>query len=120
MTVAVWWHDLGCNYEHKYNPNSPYDSLIPGGYCDPTKVTCDDLSSWDTIHVAASSYHPGGVNVGLADGSGRFVSETINTAVWQASGASTGLARPPRKQTRLSDRVYALSERTSPCGLVGG
>ena len=37
-------------------------------------------------HQAARSYHPGGVNVLFADGSGRFVSNGISMATWQAIG----------------------------------
>jgi prepilin-type N-terminal cleavage/methylation domain-containing protein/prepilin-type processing-associated H-X9-DG protein len=37
-------------------------------------------------HQAARSYHPGGVNVLFADGSGRFVSDRISLATWQALG----------------------------------
>ena len=36
------------------------------------------------------SVHPGGVNVGLADGSIRFVSETINTQTWRDLGTRDG------------------------------
>ncbi|MEN6496332.1 MAG: H-X9-DG-CTERM domain-containing protein, partial [Thermoguttaceae bacterium] len=36
---------------------------------------------------AARSRHPGGVNVCMADGSTRFVSETIALSIWR--GAST-------------------------------
>jgi prepilin-type processing-associated H-X9-DG protein len=42
------------------------------------------------FHVAASSYHTGGVNVCMADGSVRFVRDTINFAVWQALGSRAG------------------------------
>lgn len=35
-------------------------------------------------HAAARSFHPGGVNVALADGSARFVSNSINAATWRA------------------------------------
>jgi prepilin-type N-terminal cleavage/methylation domain-containing protein/prepilin-type processing-associated H-X9-DG protein len=41
-------------------------------------------------HVAASSYHTGGVNVGMADGSVRFVSDSIDFATWQAMGTRAG------------------------------
>jgi len=40
--------------------------------------------------IYARSAHPGGVNVGLADGSVRFVSETINTQTWQSLGTREG------------------------------
>ena len=85
-----WWYDLGTQYEHTYNPNTPFDTLVSGS-CEPIKVPCNNNASmWRTSRVAASSYHPGGVNVGLVDGSGRFVSEVINTAVWQAAGSIDG------------------------------
>ena len=34
----------------------------------------------------ARSYHPGGVNILLADGSARFVSQTIDLDIWRAMG----------------------------------
>jgi prepilin-type processing-associated H-X9-DG protein len=39
---------------------------------------------------AASSEHPGGVQVALADGSVRIVSETVNADVWWALGTRNG------------------------------
>jgi prepilin-type N-terminal cleavage/methylation domain-containing protein/prepilin-type processing-associated H-X9-DG protein len=47
-------------------------------------------SSSNASHVAARSYHPGGVNVGLCDGSVRFVADSIDFAVWQALGTRAG------------------------------
>jgi prepilin-type processing-associated H-X9-DG protein len=57
----------------------------------PTQQTfnCGDVS-YRVAHVAASSYHPGGANVGLADGSVRFIEETIEFDVWQAAGSRAG------------------------------
>ena len=54
---------------------------------DPTtqKYTCGD-STLRRIHIAASSYHTGGVNVCLVDGSVRFVRDSVDFAVWQAAG----------------------------------
>jgi prepilin-type processing-associated H-X9-DG protein len=43
-----------------------------------------------SMHIAASSYHPGGVNLVLADGSVRFVAESIDFATWQAVGTLAG------------------------------
>ncbi len=39
---------------------------------------------------SARSYHPGGVNVAMADGSVRWVSSTIGTATWRALGTRGG------------------------------
>jgi prepilin-type processing-associated H-X9-DG protein len=87
---GLWWWSYGSHYEHRYNPNSPYDTMY-SGWCDPTKVPCiDSATTWETTFFAAGSYHSGGVNVGLADGSVGFVSETVDTAVWQALASIDG------------------------------
>jgi hypothetical protein len=88
-----WWEDWGCQYVHMYNPNSRNDAVVgwAASHCNSSKVFCDaSAGCWSTIHFAASSYHPGGVNVGLADGSGGFVNDRINHAVWQALGSING------------------------------
>jgi prepilin-type N-terminal cleavage/methylation domain-containing protein/prepilin-type processing-associated H-X9-DG protein len=96
---GMWWYDMGCHYEHKYNPNSRSDTMANWfsgyGYClsDTAggKVYCDyNAPGWGETTFAASSYHPGGVNVGLADGSVRFANDTIGNAVWQALGSIDG------------------------------
>jgi prepilin-type processing-associated H-X9-DG protein len=38
----------------------------------------------------ANSYHPGGVNVGLCDGSVRFIKESIALPTWRAIGSRNG------------------------------
>jgi prepilin-type N-terminal cleavage/methylation domain-containing protein/prepilin-type processing-associated H-X9-DG protein len=40
--------------------------------------------------AAARSYHSGGVNVAMGDGSVRFVSDNVALAVWQAVGTKSG------------------------------
>jgi prepilin-type processing-associated H-X9-DG protein len=91
---GMWWQDVSCHYEHKYGPNSPRSDVMVNWYalyCDASKVWCEtSANSWFTFCYAASSYHPGGVNVGLADGSAGFVSDRINHAVWQALGSVNG------------------------------
>ncbi len=43
---------------------------------------------WGTSN--ASSLHPGGVNVGMSDGSVRFIKDTVNQASWWAVGTRAG------------------------------
>ncbi len=38
----------------------------------------------------ANSFHPGGVHVAFADGSVRFVHDTVSLAVWQAIATRAG------------------------------
>ncbi len=40
--------------------------------------------------AASRSRHPGGVQVGMADGSARFVPDSVELAVWQAMGSIKG------------------------------
>jgi prepilin-type N-terminal cleavage/methylation domain-containing protein/prepilin-type processing-associated H-X9-DG protein len=100
---GMWWYDYGCHYEHRYNPNSRTDTMwnyVSGyGYCISDtaggKVYCDyNAPGWGATTFAASSYHPGGVNVGMADGNVRFAGNTVDNAVWQALGSIDGGTKP--------------------------
>jgi len=51
---------------------------------------CADSTAFAYFHVAASSYHSGGVNVVMGDGSVRFVRDSIDFASWQAMGSYNG------------------------------
>jgi len=60
-------------YKHVSPPNKK------SCYFRPTRLT-----------MSASSNHPGGVNVGLADGSVRFIKDTIDRVNWRALGSMNG------------------------------
>ena len=46
----------------------------------PNSVACNDWQDWSSEAICPpDSYHPGGVNALLADGSCRFISDTIDT-----------------------------------------
>lgn len=53
---------------------------------DPTP----DIHSMGIGFYAARSFHPGGVNVAIADGSVRFVGDDIDMNVWRALGTIAG------------------------------
>ncbi|MDX1946539.1 MAG: DUF1559 domain-containing protein [Pirellulaceae bacterium] len=71
------------------NPNSPVGDLTPA--CNDTKVgPCGAAATVDGTQIAAArSHHPGGINVGMADASVRFISQTINPATWAALGTKS-------------------------------
>jgi prepilin-type N-terminal cleavage/methylation domain-containing protein/prepilin-type processing-associated H-X9-DG protein len=69
-------------YTHTLPPN--WNKNVGG-----TQYNCGDTAIAN-FHVAASSYHLGGVNVGMADGSVRFVRDSIPFNVWQAMGTRSG------------------------------
>ncbi len=57
----------------------------------PNKNSCLASGWWDVSVLAnASSYHPGGVNVLMADGAVRSVGDTIARDVWAGIGTSNG------------------------------
>jgi prepilin-type N-terminal cleavage/methylation domain-containing protein/prepilin-type processing-associated H-X9-DG protein len=63
-------------YTHTVPPNNSGRDCIVFGF--------------DQAHLAARSYHPGGVNVALADGSVRFIGDSVQLAVWKALGTRCG------------------------------
>ena len=90
---GMWSQDWGCHYEHMHGPNSKRDAVMSGAFhpAMSAKHYIDGSAGcWSTLHYAASSYHPGGVNVGLLDGSATFVDDNIDLAVWQALGSING------------------------------
>ncbi len=82
MYASYPWHVSAVNYNHVGTPNSLY---------------CQDSAdaAWlsyvgPTGSAPATSNHPGGVNVTMADGSVRFVKDTINAQVWWGIGTRNG------------------------------
>jgi prepilin-type N-terminal cleavage/methylation domain-containing protein/prepilin-type processing-associated H-X9-DG protein len=65
-----------------------YDHFMP-----PNSLSCtypsDPFIGWGGVFgaVSASSNHPGGVNVGMGDGSVRFIKNSINVSVWWSLGS---------------------------------
>ena len=74
---------LGPNADTKASTNL-FDGPLP--YCgsSTTFPECTPTTATVTGGTGARSYHPGGVNCGLGDGSVRFVSETIDRLIWRA------------------------------------
>jgi prepilin-type N-terminal cleavage/methylation domain-containing protein/prepilin-type processing-associated H-X9-DG protein len=78
-------------------------------------VGCNTDSSWT---VPATSQHPGGVNALMADGSGRFIKNSINRKMWWALSTralgeviSADAYRGPRV-TRVAASGMASPDRT--------
>jgi len=69
-------------YTHTLPPN--WNRLVPGGVGQKYNCISD---TFNEAHISSSSYHSGGVNVCMADGSVRFVSENIDFATWQNVGS---------------------------------
>jgi prepilin-type processing-associated H-X9-DG protein len=62
---------------------------------------------------AASSFHPGGINVALADGSVRFIKDTISTLPFsQTTGIPTALIASPNGSCPNSAPLYSFQAGT--------
>ncbi len=69
-------------YNHIFSPNSQtYD-------CNSGQSFHDSPNEVST--ATARSYHPGGVNTAMADGSVRYVKDSTNVGVWRALGTKSG------------------------------
>jgi hypothetical protein len=82
-------------YTHHLPPNSPQPDEIEEGhcptYCDSQKAPIvGDTPAWKLANFAARSRHPIGVNALRADGSVRFVNNSIDLTVWQALASIAG------------------------------
>jgi prepilin-type processing-associated H-X9-DG protein len=95
-TVAVRIQYVGLQYYRGgINQNSFYNHSLPINWnkkqSDPAqqKYSCGD-SSFRRSHIPAASYHTGGVNVCMCDGSVRFVRDSINFDVWRFVGSRAG------------------------------
>jgi prepilin-type N-terminal cleavage/methylation domain-containing protein/prepilin-type processing-associated H-X9-DG protein len=86
----------GNQYYRALASNHLYTHTLPPNWnvkvANQLRYNCGDSTSGFTRwHIAASSYHSGGVNVGMADGSVRFVSDGVNyPLVWRAMGSRAG------------------------------
>ncbi len=72
-------------------PNSSVADAVWGCRSFPAEgMPCTSSSAYASLFSAARSYHVGGVNASLADGSVRFISENIHLGTWQALGNRGG------------------------------
>ncbi len=83
-----------------YEPNSRNpDELMVSAYCHISTNTLtkgcpciwENANSPDySVRLSARSYHTGGVNAGLGDGSVQFFSDTVERRNWRALGTASG------------------------------
>ena len=83
--VGLQYYRGGINHHSFYSHTLPPNWNRKQQVVANQKYTCGD-ASFRRAHIAASSYHSGGVNVCLADGSVRFIRDSINFDTWRAFG----------------------------------
>ena len=96
---GVFWYDhAGCSQIYtKFTPNASSSDVFLSMWCTSTtnqpdqNLPCTAGASNDSTDTAASrSRHPGGVHVGLCDGSVHFVSNSVELTIWQSLGSIAG------------------------------
>jgi prepilin-type processing-associated H-X9-DG protein len=76
-----------------FTPNTPMIVTVAGVDYDVDQLTSREGSSATRISfdvVNSRSYHPGGVNVAMMDGSVQFVSDSVDRGVWRAAATRDG------------------------------
>jgi prepilin-type N-terminal cleavage/methylation domain-containing protein/prepilin-type processing-associated H-X9-DG protein len=94
LRAFSWWGDAA-GFVSYLAPNSPQNDIIyTTSYCkypymqNPPCV--DSATAGQPNMLGARSRHPGGLNVTLADGSVRFIKNSINYFTWQALSTTQG------------------------------
>jgi prepilin-type N-terminal cleavage/methylation domain-containing protein/prepilin-type processing-associated H-X9-DG protein len=91
----TWWGP-SATFNTTLPPNSTYqDSMGNGGCVNTTNPPCNSGVPFANspnlaVYFSARSYHPGGVNAAMCDGSVKFFKNTINPVIWMAVGSSAG------------------------------
>lgn len=90
-TTGTWIRYTGHQYYRSLTPNFVYSHTLPINWNVKRSNLADQRYncgvSFNTLHMAASSYHSGGVNTVFADGAVQFMSDNINFVTWQALGS---------------------------------
>jgi prepilin-type processing-associated H-X9-DG protein len=83
---GLQWRYKGYSFLDGVMGRTWFNTLLP-----PNKLCCAFSGGNMTAALKPlSSYHPGGVNSALADGSVRFFKDTINNAAWTGLGTRAG------------------------------
>jgi prepilin-type N-terminal cleavage/methylation domain-containing protein len=88
-SVGMAWAvgDMTCTtYNHVSTPNTRSCAGTGMGM----GMMGEDMMVNMAVQLPPSSYHPGGVNVGIGDGSVRFVKDTINLTAWRSLSTRNG------------------------------
>jgi prepilin-type N-terminal cleavage/methylation domain-containing protein/prepilin-type processing-associated H-X9-DG protein len=84
-TGQQYYRNLPSNFLFTHTLPINWNRKVPTGQ----QYSCGS-SAFNSMHIAASSYHTGGANAGLADGSVRFFRDSTALATWRAYGTRAG------------------------------
>jgi prepilin-type processing-associated H-X9-DG protein len=85
-TGHQYYRNLPSNFVYTHTLPINWNKKVSSG---TQRYSCGN-TAFNTMHIAASSYHTGGANVGMADGSVRFYGESTDLQVWRNIGSRSG------------------------------
>jgi prepilin-type N-terminal cleavage/methylation domain-containing protein/prepilin-type processing-associated H-X9-DG protein len=88
-TKGYSWSDGGCGIGGCYSHINPPNRKACVYANENQAYSANVIWSIGTM-IGASSYHPGGVNVGFLDGSVKFVKDSVSMATWGAIATKAG------------------------------
>ena len=80
----------GENWAHGSMAMNMFNTIVTPNAYNRTWTHCGLNASSRAVLSNADSYHPGGINVVMGDGSVKFIKDTINQATWWALGTKAG------------------------------
>jgi prepilin-type processing-associated H-X9-DG protein len=90
----TWWGP-SASFTGLLMPNSTYQDTMGNGGCGVRNPPCNTgltnpNGGYSMVYLAARSYHPGGVSVGMCDGSVRFIKNSVNPINYMALSTTQG------------------------------
>ncbi|QDV37961.1 DUF1559 family PulG-like putative transporter [Tautonia plasticadhaerens] len=86
MKATTNGQQKGCAWTDGVSPSTTYQHVLG-----PNKPSCiNSIGSDYPMAITVGSYHPGGINLLLADGHVSFIKDSINLSVWRAKGTRDG------------------------------
>jgi prepilin-type N-terminal cleavage/methylation domain-containing protein/prepilin-type processing-associated H-X9-DG protein len=90
----TWWGP-SASFTALLTPNSLLPDTMGNGGCSALNPPCNTgltnpNGGYTMVYLAARSYHPGGISVGMCDGSVRFIKNSISLLSYQALSTSQG------------------------------
>jgi prepilin-type N-terminal cleavage/methylation domain-containing protein/prepilin-type processing-associated H-X9-DG protein len=81
-----YYRNLPSNYMYSHTLPINWNRLVSSG----TQQYSCGFTDFASMHISASSYHTGGANACMADGSVRFFRDSLAFPVWRAYGTRAG------------------------------
>jgi prepilin-type processing-associated H-X9-DG protein len=90
----TWWGP-SASFNTILPPNSTFPDAMGNGGCSVQNPPCNGNltaagAKYPLVYLGARSFHAGGVNASMCDGSVRFVKNTVNLVTWMGLGTTQG------------------------------